>query len=137
METEISKQTKQIVDLLIKRAGAYLVILFGSYAKGQARAESDFDIAYLGAKELDSYEIFMLAQEMAALTGRDVDLLNLRTASTVMKAQIVSSGKVIYCSDEMRRVEFFMRALKEYALLNEERAVVLRQIERQGSIYGY
>lgn len=126
-----------INDLLIKHAEAYLVILFGSYGKDLARDESDIDIAYLGHSELDSYEVFMLAQRMAILLGRDVDLLNLDMASTVMKAQIVSSGKVIYCSDEVRRARFYMKIYKEYATLNEQRAVVLRQIERQGSIYGY
>ncbi len=127
---------KCIVDLLIERVNAYLIILFGSYGKGLSREDSDIDIAYLGDKDCDGYEIFMLAQEMAGLVGRDVDLLNLRTASTVMKAQVVSSGKVIYCSDEMRRMHFFMETFKEYTRLNEERAVVLREIERQGSVYG-
>ncbi|MGI6093723.1 MAG: type VII toxin-antitoxin system MntA family adenylyltransferase antitoxin [Negativicutes bacterium] len=135
MELGIPMQT--IVDLLIKRAEAYLVILFGSYGKDLARDDSDVDIAYLGDNELDSYEVFLLAQKMAVLVGRDVDLLNLNMASTVMKAQIVSSGKVIYCSDEVRRARFYMSTYKEYATLNEQRAVVLRQIQRQGSIYGY
>lgn len=128
---------KGVIDLLIERVGAYVVILFGSYGKGLAHAASDIDIAYLGDKAFtSSYETFMLAQEIAVLVGRDVDLLDLAAASTVMKAQIVSSGKIIYCSDEMRRAHFFMRALKEYATLNEERAVVLQAIERRGSVYG-
>lgn len=125
-----------IVDLLIEKAEAHLIILFGSYGKGQSREESDIDIAYLSDKEIGSYDNFLLAQEMAGLLGPDVDLLNLNMASTVMKAQVISSGKVVYCADELRRMHFYMRTLKEYALLNEERAVVLREIERRGSVYG-
>ncbi|NLP41351.1 MAG: nucleotidyltransferase domain-containing protein [Veillonellaceae bacterium] len=134
---ELGIPIQAINDLLIKRAEAYLVILFGSYGKDMARDDSDIDIAYLGEIELDSYEVFVLAQRIAVLVGRDVDLINLNLASTVMKAQIVSGGKVIYCSDEVRRARFYMKTFKEYATLNEQRAVVLRQIERQGSIYGY
>ncbi len=125
-----------IISLLIEKVEAYVIILFGSYGKGRARDESDMDIAYLGDKEPGGYDNFLLAQELACVAGRDVDLLNLRTASTVMKAQIITGGRVIYCSDEMRKADFFMKALKEYALLNEERAVVLREIERRGSVYG-
>jgi len=127
---------KSIVDVLSDRVGAYLIILFGSYGKGQAREDSDIDIAFLADEECDSYETYILAQELAGMVGRDVDLVNLRMASTVMKAQIVSSGTVIYCTDEVRRMNYFMKTFKEYALLNEERAIVLREIERRGSIYG-
>lgn len=125
-----------VVNLLIEKVAAYVIILFGSYGKGLVREESDIDIAYLGDKELGSYENFMLAQEMAGMVGRDVDLLDLSVSSTVMKAEIITSGRVVYCSDTMRKANFFMKTLKEYALLNEERAVVLREIERQGSVYG-
>lgn len=126
-----------VIDLLIKRVAAYVIILFGSYGKGIARADSDIDLAYLGDKQLSDYENFMLAQEIAGLVGKDVDLLDLGRASTVIKAQIIAGGKVVYCGDEKRKADFFMKALKEYALLNDERAVVLREIERRGSVYGH
>ncbi len=125
-----------IVDLLVAQAEAYAVILFGSYGTGHVHSDSDIDIAFLGDKKLDSYEVFMLAQALACRVGKDVDLIDLQAASTVMGAQIISSGKILYCSDHGRRAEFFMRAFKEYALLNEEREGVLRAIERRGSVYG-
>lgn len=127
---------ERIIDILVEKAAAYVIIIFGSHAKGLVHEESDIDIAYLGDKELDCYENFMLAQKLAAIAGRDVDLLNLRGSSTVMKAQIVAGGEVIYCSDEKRKADFFVKVLKEYALLNEERTVILREIERRGSVYG-
>ena len=127
---------KIIVDLLVAQAEAYAVILFGSYGTGRVHSGSDIDIAFLGDKKLDSYEVFMLAQVLACRVGKDVDLIDLQAASTVMRAQIISRGKILYCRDHGRRAEFFIRALKEYALLNEERETVLRSIERRGSIYG-
>ena len=36
----------QMVSLIRQRTGAFLIILFGSYAKGLARGDSDIDIAY-------------------------------------------------------------------------------------------
>ena len=71
-----------------------------------------------------------------AVIGCEVDLLDLKVSSTVMKAQVISSGQVIYCADEVRRMYFYMRSLKEYALLNEERAVILQDVLRRGNVYG-
>ena len=130
-----AKGERQAVNLLRERAAAYLVMVFGSYAKGLARSDSDIDIAYAGKESLGPYEIFMLAQELAALLGRDVDLLDLTQASTVMKAQIVAFGRVLYCSDDVKRQYLFMRALGDYARLNGERAVVVDSIARRGSVY--
>lgn len=64
----------------------------------------------------------MVAQQLAEVFNRVVDL---RKASTVLKAQIVACGKRIYEIDLNRRINFEMVALKEYALLNEERQVVV------------
>ena len=125
-----------IQDVLVEYAGAYVIILFGSRRNGRARPDSDVDIAFLGDRTVGGYERFMIAQELAGRLAADVDLVDLSTASTVLRAQIITGGTVMYCSDERRRMEFFMKALKEYARLNEERAVILRAIERRGSIYG-
>lgn len=42
----------------------------------------------------------MKAQELADIFNREVDLINLNTSSTVFKAQVVGTGKIIYCRDE-------------------------------------
>jgi uncharacterized protein len=47
-------------------------------------------------------------------------LIDLEKASTVMKAQIVSTGKLFYEQEPLERKLFAMRPLKGYALLNEE-----------------
>jgi predicted nucleotidyltransferase len=125
----------KIVEFLKEEINPYLIIVFGSYAKGVSRKDSDIDIAYANDKSLSSYENFMIAQKLAGILGIEIDLIELHRASTVMKAQIVSSGKIVYCTDEIRRMNFYVKVLKEYALLNEERAVILRDIERRGSIY--
>jgi len=126
---------QMIAPLLRERVGAYLVVLFGSYAKGQVRLDSDIDIAFAGDTAITEYELFLLAQELAAMLGREVDLLDLDRLSTVMKAQIVANCKVIFCADELKRQYLFMRALRDYANLGEERAVVLDSIAKRGTVY--
>ena len=134
LQPDLQAEAK-VVSLLRQRTAAFLVIVFGSYAKGLARSDSDVDIAYAGMETLSAYEIFLLAQELAAVLGKDVDLLDLSQVSTVMKAQIVAFGRVIYCSDEAKRRNLFMRALREYATLSGERAVIVDSIARRGSVY--
>lgn len=109
-----------------------MIVLFGSSVKGSMRNDSDVDIAFFSEQDYDSYEVFMVAQELATIIRRDVDLIDLSKVSTVMKAQIVSSGRVIYCSDELRRMNLFMKILKDYAVLNEQRLPVMVKIAERG-----
>ena len=121
-----------IVEMVLPQVKPWLVVLFGSQAKGTAFSGSDVDIAYCSDGGLGGYERFCLAQQLAEKLKKDVDLLDLAEASTVMQAQIVTSGEVLYCADESRRQAYYIRTLKEYALLNEEREGVFAQLKRQG-----
>ncbi|KHF26794.1 Nucleotidyltransferase domain protein [Anoxybacillus sp. BCO1] len=100
----MTEQMEQIIVEMLKDAvSPYVIYLFGSAATGHVRPDSDIDIAFLSDKRsLDHYERFMLAQQSAERLQRDVDLIDLKQASTVFQAQIVSSGKVIYCADEQK-----------------------------------
>ncbi|GGJ66711.1 putative nucleotidyltransferase [Anoxybacillus voinovskiensis] len=125
-----------IVETLKDAVSPSVIYLFGSVATGHVRYDSDIDIAFLSdERSLDHYERFMLAQQLAERLQRDVDLIDLKQASTVFQAQIVSSGKVIYCADEQKKAEYEWRVLKMYAKLNEERAEILRNIVESGSVY--
>ncbi len=131
------KQREIIVQYLQTKFRPWLVLLYGSWAAGRARKDSDVDVAFLSDAAANSYDVFLAGQELAVQLGRDVDLLDLSKASTVLKAQIVSRGRILYCGDEPRRMFFFMRALKEYAVLNEERAPILAEIAGRGSVYDH
>jgi predicted nucleotidyltransferase len=124
-----------ITDVLTEKLSPFLIILFGSTVKGNARQSSDIDIAFLSDEKVpDQYELFMIAQELASKLQREVDLIDLSQASTVFQAQVVSTGKVIYCTDENKRAQFEMKTLKMYAKLNEERSPIIKKIEESGTI---
>lgn len=130
------EQIETIIHTLRKSVAPWLIILFGSYAKGRARGDSDIDIAYLTDQVVNEYQSFCLAQELADLLGKSCDCINLKLVSTVFQVQVVGYGKVLYCQDETRRKYYFLRTYKEYALLNEERALILKRIKERGTIYG-
>jgi hypothetical protein len=77
----------------------------------------------------------MFAQELAEKINIDVDLIDLKKASTVFQGQIVSTGKAIYCLDDKKRMDYEMKTLKMYAKLNEERQFIIDNVQESGSIF--
>ncbi|MEG2017154.1 MAG: nucleotidyltransferase domain-containing protein [Clostridium sp.] len=133
----LSATTKsQISEFLNNNMKLNLIYIFGSFAKGEGREDSDIDIAIYTLEQVDSYELFVMANELGFIVKRDIQIINLSEASTVFKAQIVGTGEVIYCTDENLRAEFEVRSLKDYVKLNEERQVILDSIKKDGKVYG-
>ena len=133
----IADNTLSVVkEYLVKELKPHTLILFGSSVKGYFREDSDIDVAFISAKEVKSYDLYLLAQALVLEVGREVDLVDFRQASTVFQAQILGLGQVIYTNDPKKLAELQIRTLKEYALLNEERAEILRNISARGSVYG-
>ena len=78
-------------------------------------------------------QLFIIAQELAEILKLEVDLVNLQTALTVFKAQIYTTGIVIYSNDNTFLQKQQMTALSMYAKLNEEREGVIKNIIESGS----
>ncbi|KMJ59906.1 DNA polymerase subunit beta [Bacillus sp. LL01] len=125
-----------IVNFLVKELAPEIIYLFGSQTSPElTHPGSDVDIAYLSSKEKDHYDRFMLAQQLATLLNKDVDLIDLSKASTVFQMQIISKGKVIYCSDKKKQALFEMLTYKKYVVLNEERKRILDRVTESGRVY--
>ena len=133
----ISDTTLNIIkEFLVKQLELQTLIIFGSSVKGFFREDSDIDVAFISVREVKPYDLYLLAQTLVLEVGREIDLVDLSQASTVFKAQILGTGQVIYSNDPKKLAEFHIRTLKEYALLNEERSEILRNISARGSVYG-
>jgi uncharacterized protein len=127
---------QNIREFLIKKINPIFIIVFGSYAKGSTHQDSDIDIAfYADDAQLNTYDLFIIAQELADNLKIEVDLVDLQTASTVFKAQIYTTGVVIYSTDDTLLQKKQMTALSMYAKLNEERQDILKKIDESGCIY--
>lgn len=133
----LSADTKnQILEFLNSNVKLNLIYIFGSFARGEGREDSDIDIAIYTMEKVDSYDLFIMANELSFLVKKDIQIINLSEASTVFKAQILGTGELIYSSDENLQAEFEIRSLKDYVKLNEERQVVLDSIKKDGKVYG-
>jgi uncharacterized protein len=77
-----------------------LALLFGSVAKGTARADSDLDIAVEGLEPLSAQQRIALIEQLASATGRPVDLIDLKTVTQPLLNQIMQTGvRVVGSSD--------------------------------------
>ncbi len=72
-----------------------LVMIFGSVARQQQRFDSDIDIAILMAHELSMDEKKTFIEDVAVITGRAVDLVDLTTAGEPLLGQILEYGLVL------------------------------------------
>ncbi len=117
---------KEVLALLRARLpGLIGVWLFGSCARGEARDGSDVDLAVLTQAPLRAAELWQLAQVLAGRLGREVDLVDLRAASAVLRMQAVGRGRRIFCADHKACEAFEDFVFSDYARLNEERAGIL------------
>lgn len=111
------------------------VYAFGTTGTQYERVASDIDLAFLSSSDQDAVHVWDTAQLIASRLGRDVDLVDLRKASTVMAANIIASGTQLLCTDAPRCDAFEAHALSDYARLNLERAGILQDIRARGHIH--
>lgn len=119
---------------------AQAVYLFGSWVEGTARPDSDCDVALLlpptEARRAGVLALSPLRVELERRLGLEVDLVNLRLASTVLAKEVVTRGERIHAADLAAADAFEALTLSLYQELNLERAEVLRDFERTGRAFG-
>ena len=121
--------------LLARVPSLVAVYAFGSRASGLARPDSDLDLALLAPRPLDPLARFDAQEALAAALGTDIDLVDLASASTVMRAEVLRTGRVLHDADPTARAFWEVHAMSAYALLNEERRGILDDVHRRGRVY--
>ena len=115
-----------IINFLQKHlAEVYAIYLYGSYARGEATPDSDVDLAFLSEAQITNISKLKIQEKLAVKLNKDVDLVNLKDASVVLRKEIVDKGKLLYCSDRYKTESFEMTALSMYLDLNETRKDIL------------
>ena len=133
----LSEQCKsKMVSFLKNKFNPKFIYLFGSFAKGEGREDSDIDLAIYTEEVIDGYTLLIAANHLSFEVNKDVQIVHLKDISTVFAAQIVGTREVLYCEDEKLMAYYNTKTFKNYAKLNEERKWVLERIEREGKIYG-
>jgi predicted nucleotidyltransferase len=125
-----------VAALSARVPGLVAVYLFGSHARGDAGPGSDLDLAVLAMAKLDPVERWKLQEDLAAQAHQNVDLVDLRQASTVMRVQVLRDGRLLLDVRPSMRAAFEASAMSAYAHLNEERRGILDDIAARGRVHG-
>lgn len=92
-----------------REASVSLLVLFGSRARGQVHAHSDWDFGYLAD---DHGDIDLLRTRLAqALTSDAIDLVNLARGSALLRRQVGAEGQAMF----EREPDLFLRFREETA----------------------
>jgi len=94
METNIEEIKKKILPILedyrVKKIG-----LFGSYARGDMKEDSDIDILIEIEKDISLLDFVGLKQEIEEALGKKVDLVEYDTIKPLLRERILNEQVVI------------------------------------------
>ncbi len=89
-----------IRHVLSRFPGIRVAVLFGSLASGRAGPESDLDLGVALDTPLDRETRMALIGALAEVTGRPVDLIDLRTAGEPLLGRILTQGRRLISDPE-------------------------------------
>lgn len=112
----------KLAELLAARAekeGIAAAWLFGSVARGTARADSDVDVGVLYLEDpprtLSGIEqVYNLEQELTELTDLPIQVVNLNDASVDLIIRVLRDEKLLIGHDSLHRVHFEVRSRNEF-----------------------
>ena len=96
MKTLTFKSVKKEILPILKRQGVTKAAFFGSFARGEAKKQSDIDllIQFKGSKSL--LDLVGLRFELEEKLGKKVDLLTYNAIRPRLKKYILKEQKIIY-----------------------------------------
>jgi predicted nucleotidyltransferase len=111
------------------------VWIYGSFADGWARKDSDIDIAILPDSVLDSWDVFERAQDVAGRLHRDVDLVDLTRVSDVLRHEVFGRGIRVAAREPLVCDRFEVTSMAKFLELNDSMRDWLREIRERGTVY--
>jgi uncharacterized protein len=89
------KQINIIIEVL-KPYNPAKIGIFGSFARGMEKAESDIDILYSFTKPLTLFKMVRIQDELEQKLAKNVDLVSEKAIHPMLKEDIYKDLKIIY-----------------------------------------
>ena len=90
------EETNKKITSILARHGAKRISIFGSYARGETKPDSDVDILVEFSERKSLLDIIGIEQELCEALGMKVDLLTEKAVSPYVIDKIKNEMVVIY-----------------------------------------
>ena len=115
MQTDSALPLADLKAALASGPRLRLAMVFGSAARGRLHQASDVDIAIIPEDaQLPLREELRLQVELTRVAGRDVDLVRLDRAPTLVRYQVAKHGIALFESGPFEAARFTAAAVSEY-----------------------
>ena len=130
----LDEVTARLGGALKARTEVRLAFLFGSSVSRGVESADDLDLAVVFTRPLALLEQCQLATQLEEAAGREVDLIDLDSASTLLRWEVVRTGIPVFVRDAAALVDFRARVPLEYfdllPFLEREAAGLREVLER-------
>lgn len=105
---------KKIKDILIGYENIIFAYIFGSYAQGKMRPDSDIDIAIYSERKLDSKTYLDIKMALTDVCKREIDLIILNDATPLLRYEIYKNNILLFTRDNDLETSYKVKTLFEY-----------------------
>jgi predicted nucleotidyltransferase len=133
-DADLLERTRKAV--LAELPSCRAIYVYGSRAQGLVRNNSDLDIAVLLPPGDRLPDRLALASRLASRLGMEIDLVDLRRASDVLRREVLASGIRIHQANLGEVLAFEAHALTRYGHYLREVADLLNDFHATGRGYG-
>jgi predicted nucleotidyltransferase len=121
--------------LLTALPDAWAIYAFGSFARAEDWPGSDLDLAVLLPPARRIQDLLGVISAVSASVHRDVDVVDLRRASDVLRREVLMDGQTLYVSEPDQALAWEAAAMSRYARHREEIRDILEDFRRTGVGY--
>jgi predicted nucleotidyltransferase len=114
---------------------AWAIYVYGSFARGDDMPESDVDLALLLPPEEKIIDLLGVISDISTRIHREVDLVDLRQVSDVLRREVLADGEILHISEPDRVLEWEGTAISQYQRYREEVAELTADFQSTGIGY--
>jgi uncharacterized protein len=128
---------QQILDtardaLLGAFPNVWAIYVYGSFARGDESRSSDIDLALLLPPDEEIVDLLSVVSDVSTRVHREVDLIDLRKVSDVLRREVLAEGRILYVSQPDRVLEWEGTAMSRYQRYREEVRELLEDFQSTG-----
>lgn len=122
--------------LLAAFPNVWAIYAYGSFARGDQSPKSDIDLALLLPPDEKIDDLLSIISDVSTRVHREVDLVDLRKVSDVLRREVLAEGQTLYVSQPDLVLEWEGTAISRYQRYREEVSDLLKDFQSTGIGYG-